>query len=103
VGIDCPLQEGVTPEEGGLQPSSHLTQQTENSEEVVIDQKESIAVKTKESTTTEPKMISKEELEVINLSDNPDVNKPVSISMSLSAKEKKCLINLLHEYKYVFA
>ena len=102
MGIDCPLQEDLTPKESGLQPSSHLTQQTGNSEEVMIDQKESIAVKTKEFITVEPKMIGKEELEVINLSDNPDVNKPVSISMSLSAKEIKCLIDLLHEYKYVF-
>ena len=55
------------------------------------------------STTTEPKMTAKEELEVINLSDDLDVSKPVSISMSLSAKERKCLIHLLHEYKDVFA
>jgi hypothetical protein len=49
-------------------------------------------------------MTAKEELEVINLSDDPDVSsKPISISMSLSAEERKCLINLLHEYKDVFA
>jgi hypothetical protein len=48
-------------------------------------------------------MTAKEELEVINLSDNPDVSKPVSISMSLSAEERKCLIDLPHEYKDVFA
>ena len=48
-------------------------------------------------------MTAKEELEVINLSDNLDVSKPVSISMSLSAEERKCLIDLLHEYKDVFA
>jgi hypothetical protein len=103
VGPDCPLQEGPTPEEGGLQPSCHLTQQTGNSKGVVIDQAESTTVKAEKSTTAEPKMTAKEELEVINLSDDPDVSKPISISMSLSAKERKCLIDLLHEYKDVFA
>jgi hypothetical protein len=103
VGPDCPLQEGPIPEEGGLQPLCHLTQQTGNSEEDMVNQAESTAVKTKKSTTAEPKMIAKEELEVINLSDNPNVSKPVSISMSLSAEERKCLIDLLHEYKDFFA
>jgi ribonuclease HI len=78
-------------------------QQTGNSEEVVMDQAESTAVKTKRSTTAEPKMTTKEELEVINLSDDPDVRKPVSISMSLATGERKCLIDLLHEYKDVFS
>uniref|UniRef100_A0A2N9HGT5 Reverse transcriptase domain-containing protein n=1 Tax=Fagus sylvatica TaxID=28930 RepID=A0A2N9HGT5_FAGSY len=57
----------------------------------------------RKSTTAEPKMTAKEELEVINLNDNPDVSKPISISMSLSAEERKYLIDLLHEYKDVFA
>uniref|UniRef100_A0A2N9J7A9 Reverse transcriptase RNase H-like domain-containing protein n=1 Tax=Fagus sylvatica TaxID=28930 RepID=A0A2N9J7A9_FAGSY len=103
MGPDCPLQEGPTPEEGGLQPSCHLTQQTGNSEGVVVDQAESMAMKEEKSTTAEPKMIAKEELEVINLSDDPNVGKPISISMSLSAEERKCLIDLLHEYKDVCA
>uniref|UniRef100_A0A2N9F487 Uncharacterized protein n=1 Tax=Fagus sylvatica TaxID=28930 RepID=A0A2N9F487_FAGSY len=187
-------QEGPTPEEGGLQPSCHLTQQTENSGKVVVDQLQSIAMSSEEvtldharstvmnhqkvvvdqtesteinserlvvgqtesmainsegpvvdqtestamdprgstvdhapstvrnseveamvdqtesttmskekSTTAEPNITSKEELEVINLSDDPHITKPISISKSLSAKERKCLINLLHEYKDVFA
>ena len=79
------------------------TAETQNSEEVAVDQTESTAVKEEKSTTAEPKMTAKEELEIINLSDNPDVSKPISISMSLSAKERKCLIDLLHEYKDVFA
>jgi hypothetical protein len=179
VGPDCPQQEGPTPEEGGLQPSCHLIQQTENfgkvvvdqlqstamsSEEVTVDharsmvmnpqvvavdqtrsmaantkkaaedqtestttnlegstvdhsrstvmnseeedavdQTESTARKRKESTTAEPNLTSKEELEVINLSNDLNVNKPISISKSLSTKERKCLIDLLHEYKDVFA
>ena len=69
----------------------------------MVDQTESMAVKEEKSTTTEPKMTAKEELEVINLSDDPDVNKPISINMSLSAEERKCLIDLLHEYKDVFS
>uniref|UniRef100_A0A2N9HIL5 RNase H type-1 domain-containing protein n=1 Tax=Fagus sylvatica TaxID=28930 RepID=A0A2N9HIL5_FAGSY len=160
-------QEGPTPEEGGLQPSCHLTQQTENSgkvawpavdqiesmainferpavdqiesmavdserpvvdqeestamdpggstvdhasstvrnsgAEAVADQTESTTMSKEKSTTAEPNITSKEELEVINLSDDPDITKPISISKSLSAKERKCLIDLLHEYKDVFA
>ena len=68
----------------------------------MMDQAES-TVKTRKSTTAEPKITAKEELEVINLSDNPNVNKPILISMSLSTEERKCLIDLLHEYKDVFA
>jgi ribonuclease HI len=179
VGPDCPQQEGPTPEEGGLQPSCHLIQQTGNFGKVVVDQLQSAAMsseevtvdharsmvmnpqvvavdqtrsmaantkkaaedqtestttnpegstvdhsrstvmnseeedavdqteptarKRKESTTAEPNLTSKEELEVINLSNDPNVSKPISISKSLSAKERKCLIDLLHEYKDVFA
>uniref|UniRef100_A0A2N9IRS3 RNA-directed DNA polymerase n=1 Tax=Fagus sylvatica TaxID=28930 RepID=A0A2N9IRS3_FAGSY len=168
VGPDCPQQEGPTPEEGGLQPSCHLIQQTENSGKVVVDQLQSTAISSEEvtvdhaqsmtestavdhkevsgdqtestvmspggstvdhsrstvmnseekdtvdqteptamtkekSTTAESNMTSKEELEVINLSNDPDISKPISISKSLSAKERKCLIDLLHEYKDVFA
>jgi hypothetical protein len=193
MGPDCPHQEGPTPEEGGLQPSCHLIQQTENSGKVVVDQLQSTAMSSEEvtvdhaqptlmnhqkvavdqtesmainserlavdqtesmainserpvvdqtesiargpggstvdhapstvrnsgaeamidqagstimskekSTTAEPNITSKEELEVINLSDDPDITKPISISKSLSTKERKCLIDLLHEYKDVF-
>ena len=69
----------------------------------MTNQAESMVGETEKSTTTEPKMTAKEELEVINLNDNPDVSKPISISMSLCAEERKCLIDLLHEYKDVFA
>ena len=103
MGPDCPLQKGPTPEEGGLQPSCHLTQQTENFEEIMMNQAESMVGETEKSTAAEPKMTAKKELEVINLSDNLDVSKSISISMSLSAEERKCLIDLLHEYKDVFA
>ncbi len=43
MGPNCPQQEGPTPEWGGLQLSCHLTQQIENSEEVVVDQPKSTA------------------------------------------------------------
>jgi hypothetical protein len=76
---------------------------TNSEEEDAVDQTESTARRMKESTTAEPNLTSKEELEVINLSDNLDITKPISISKSLSAKERKCLIDLLHEYKDVFA
>ena len=70
----------------------------------MVDQAESTVVKEEKSTIAEPKITAKEELEVINLSDDPDVSsKPISINMSLSAEERKCLIDLLHEYKDVFA
>ena len=73
-----------------------------NPQEVAVDQTEFTTMKEKKSTTVEPNMTAKEELEVINLSADPNVSKPISISMSLSIKERKCLIDLLREYKDVF-
>uniref|UniRef100_A0A2N9H521 Uncharacterized protein n=1 Tax=Fagus sylvatica TaxID=28930 RepID=A0A2N9H521_FAGSY len=72
-------------------------------EEAMVDQTESTTMRKEKSTAAESNMTSKEELEVINLSNDPDISKPISISKSLSAKERKCLIDLLHEYKDVFA
>uniref|UniRef100_A0A2N9EG78 RNA-directed DNA polymerase n=1 Tax=Fagus sylvatica TaxID=28930 RepID=A0A2N9EG78_FAGSY len=72
-------------------------------EEAITDQTGSTTMGKAKSTTAEPNMTSKEELEVINLSNDPDISKPISISKSLFAKERKCLIDLLHEYKDVFA
>jgi hypothetical protein len=46
---------------------------------------------------------AKEELEVINLSSDPNIHKPVSISASLSVEERMHLIELLREYQDVFA
>jgi hypothetical protein len=50
MGPDCPQQEGLTPEEGGLQPSCHFIQQTENSGKVVVDQLQSTAMSSEEVT-----------------------------------------------------
>uniref|UniRef100_A0A2N9I6H1 RNA-directed DNA polymerase n=1 Tax=Fagus sylvatica TaxID=28930 RepID=A0A2N9I6H1_FAGSY len=76
---------------------------TNSGKEATVDQTESTTMKKEKSTTAELNLTSKEELEVINLSNDPNVSKPISISKSLSAKERKCLIDLLHEYKDVFA
>ena len=51
----------------------------------------------------DPKISVKEELEVINLSSDLNVHKPVSISASLSVEERIHLVELLKEYQDVFA
>jgi hypothetical protein len=56
-----------------------------------------------EPTATDPKIFAKEELEVIDLSSDPSVQKPVSISTSLSGSERTQLVALLKEYQDVFA
>ena len=60
-------------------------------------------MKLEKSTEVDSKITSKEDLEVINLSHDPNVDKPISISMSLSAMERTCFIDLLKEYQDVFA
>ena len=47
--------------------------------------------------------LAAEDLEVINLSDNPETQRPISISASFSAEERTSLIKLLKEYQDVFA
>ena len=58
---------------------------------------------TAEATTADPKISAKEELEVIDLSSDPNVHKPISISASLSTEERTHLVELLKEYQDVFA
>ena len=58
---------------------------------------------TAEAVTANPKISAKEELEVINLTYDPNVHRPVSISASLSIKERMHLVELLKEYQDVFA
>uniref|UniRef100_A0A2N9FFM0 RNA-directed DNA polymerase n=1 Tax=Fagus sylvatica TaxID=28930 RepID=A0A2N9FFM0_FAGSY len=58
---------------------------------------------TTEPVTADPKISAKEELEVINLSSDPNVHRPVSISASLSVEERMHLVELLKEYQDVFA
>uniref|UniRef100_A0A2N9FK63 Reverse transcriptase n=1 Tax=Fagus sylvatica TaxID=28930 RepID=A0A2N9FK63_FAGSY len=97
-------QEESTAMDPGGSTVDHASSTVRNSgAEAVADQTESTTMSKEKSTTAEPNITSKEELEVINLSDDPDITKPISISKSLSAKERKCLIDLLHEYKDVFA
>jgi hypothetical protein len=47
--------------------------------------------------------LAAEDLEVINLSDNPEIQRLISISASLSAEERTSLVKLLKEYQDVFA
>jgi hypothetical protein len=39
-----------------------------------------------------------EDLEIINLSDNPKTQRPISINASLSAEKRTSLVKLLKEY-----
>jgi hypothetical protein len=58
---------------------------------------------TTETVAADPKISTKEELEVINLSPDPNVHRPISISASLSVEERMYLVELLKEYQDVFA
>jgi hypothetical protein len=58
---------------------------------------------TAEAAAADSKIFAKEELEVINLSSDSNVHKPVSISVSLLVEERMHLVELLKEYQDVFA
>jgi hypothetical protein len=47
---------------------------------------------TAEAATADPIISAKEELKVINLSSDPNVHRPVSISASLSVEERMHLV-----------
>jgi hypothetical protein len=53
---------------------------------------------TAKPVTADSKISAKEELEVINLSSDPNVHRPVSITASLSVEERMHLVELLKEY-----
>jgi hypothetical protein len=76
-----------------LQPSCLTVNATDVSE----------SADTAEPVTADPTISAKEELEVINLSSDPNVHRPVSISASLSVEERMHLVELLKEYQDVFA
>jgi hypothetical protein len=61
------------------------------------------SVVAEEPIAADLKISAKEELEVINLSNDPSVQRPVSISASLSALKRIQLVALLKEYQDVFA
>jgi ribonuclease HI len=61
------------------------------------------SIETAEPVTADPKISAKEELEVINLSSDPNVHRHVSISTSLSVEERMHLVELLKKYQDVFA
>jgi ribonuclease HI len=58
---------------------------------------------TEETIAADPRISAKEELEVIDLSSDPSIQRPVSISASLSASERTQLVALLKEYQDIFA
>ena len=62
---------------------------------------ESADAATGESATANPKISAKEELEVINLNSDPNIQRSVSISASLSVEEIMHLVELLKEYQDV--
>uniref|UniRef100_A0A2N9HCW8 Integrase catalytic domain-containing protein n=1 Tax=Fagus sylvatica TaxID=28930 RepID=A0A2N9HCW8_FAGSY len=88
-----PQQEAPEPGERILQPSCLTVNATDVSE----------SADTAEPVTADPTISAKEELEVINLSSDPNVHRPVSISASLSVEERMHLVELLKEYQDVFA
>uniref|UniRef100_A0A2N9H6T6 Integrase catalytic domain-containing protein n=1 Tax=Fagus sylvatica TaxID=28930 RepID=A0A2N9H6T6_FAGSY len=79
-GANCPQQEAFEPEEGILQPAC-LTVNEANGPE-------STDATAAESAAADPKISAKEELEIINLSSDPNLHKLVSISASLSVEER---------------
>ena len=101
MGPDCPRQEGPILEEGDLRPSCYLIQKETERCKSLADEKEE--AKLEKSAAENSKITPKEDLEVINLSHDHGMDKPVSISTSLSAVERARLINLLKEYQDVFA
>ena len=96
-------QEGPTPKErGGLQLSCCLTQQTESCDKSEVDQEEFATMKYEKSTSVDPKIVAKEDLEVIKLSNDFNISKLVSTYTSLSTVERNNLIGLLKEHQDIF-
>jgi predicted transcriptional regulator len=62
-----------------------------------------MVMKFEKSTGVGPKIVAKEDLEIIKLSNDTNISKPVSIYTSLSVVERNNSIGLLKEYQDVFA
>ena len=75
-----------------MQPSCCLAQQTKEHGGIVLGQKESEEAQSKNSMEVESKVAVKEDLKVINLSHDTNIDKPISISTSLSAIEIASLV-----------
>ena len=60
-------------------------------------------MKSEKSTGVDPKIVAKEDLEIIKLSNDTNISKPVSIYTSLFVVERNNSIGLLKEYQDVFA
>ena len=82
MGANYPQQEAPEPGEGILQPSCLTVNATDVPE----------SVDTAEPVIANPKISAKEELEVVNLSSDPNVHRPVSISASLSLEKRMRLV-----------
>uniref|UniRef100_A0A2N9G031 Integrase catalytic domain-containing protein n=1 Tax=Fagus sylvatica TaxID=28930 RepID=A0A2N9G031_FAGSY len=74
-GANCPQQEAPEPEEGISQPSCFAVNATD-----IPESAEAV-----EAAAADPKTSAKEELEVIDLSSNSNVHRPVSINPKLVA------------------
>uniref|UniRef100_A0A2N9GT53 Reverse transcriptase domain-containing protein n=1 Tax=Fagus sylvatica TaxID=28930 RepID=A0A2N9GT53_FAGSY len=99
-GPDCPQQEGHESREGSSQPSYYAIEEPDDSELADATGKSAVA---EESTTANPKVSAKVEYEVIDLSSDSNVQKPVSISAFLFALEITQLVAFFKEYQDVFA
>uniref|UniRef100_A0A2N9FCN2 Uncharacterized protein n=1 Tax=Fagus sylvatica TaxID=28930 RepID=A0A2N9FCN2_FAGSY len=98
-----------------MNPQEVAVDQTEsmaiNSERPAVDQTESMAMNSKEVAEDQTESTVMRSWRIYGgpctvYGDEfwkKKLCKPISISKSLSAKERKCLIDLLHEYKDVFA
>uniref|UniRef100_A0A2N9HTC2 Reverse transcriptase domain-containing protein n=1 Tax=Fagus sylvatica TaxID=28930 RepID=A0A2N9HTC2_FAGSY len=93
-GPDCPQQEGPGSKEGSSQPSCYTVDEEGSSE---------LSAVTEETIAADPRISAKEELEVIDLSSDPSIQRPISINASLSASERTQLVALLKEYQDIFA
>jgi hypothetical protein len=81
--------------QGGCSPICCMVQQQTEVQEKILPLEDVPAVPNLSPTN--------EELETINLSNDPNVELPISIRSSLSLSEKTQLISLLKKYRNVFA
>jgi hypothetical protein len=88
-------RKGPGPTQGGCSPIFCIIQQQTEVQEKIFPLEDVLAVPNLSPAS--------EELEMINLSNDPNVELPISISSSLSLSEKTQLISLLKEYRDIFA
>jgi ribonuclease HI len=86
--------------EGSSQPSCYVVDEEDSSEMAGATGKSAV---TEETIAVDPRISAKEELEVIDLSSDPSIQRLVSISSSLSASKRAQLVALLKKYQDIFA